>query len=310
MPMLVGGPLSIAALVIVAAETNLLAPGAKLETVTGDLEFSEGPAWRPDGVLLFEDIPRNRIMQLSRDGKVSVYREPSGHSNGLAFDAKGRLVAAEGNSQGGGRRISRTEKNGRVTSVVDSYQGKRLNSPNDLAIDRKGRIYFTDPRYGSTDGVVQDKEAVYRVDPNGTVTRIIDTLARPNGIALAPDERTLYVSDNNKSGSRRALWAFELSPAGVPLRPRVVYDFGAGRGVDGMAIDREGRIWATAGTGDKAGVYVLTPAGELLTVIATPEDPTNCTFGGPGRRTLFVTTAHLLLRIETRVQGKASPPGK
>jgi len=299
----------------VADDPKLIPPAAALERVVGDLEFSEGPAWRPDGVLLFEDIPRNRIMQLDAAGKVTVFREPSGRANGLCFDKEGRLLAAEGNSRDGGRRISRTEKDGRVVTLADKYMGKRLNSPNDLTVDASGRVYFTDPRYGSQDGVEQDKEAVYRIDADGTVTRVIDSVSRPNGIAIAPDQKTLFVSDNRADGKQRVLLAFDLSADGSATNGRVLHDFGAGRGIDGMTVDAAGRIWATAGSRDQAGVHVFAinperTAAKLLTVVRTPEDPTNCTFGGPKRDVLYVTTARSLFRLQTAVQGHASPPGK
>jgi gluconolactonase len=303
----------IAPQIVIAQE--FLAPGAKLEKVVGDLRFSEGPAWHPDGHLLFEDIPRDRIMKLDAGDKVSVFREPSGHSNGLAFDKDGRLVAAEGNSTGGGRRISRTEKDGKVVTLADRSNGKRLNSPNDLAIDAAGRIYFTDPRYGSTDGVEQDKEAVYRIDPDGKLTRIIDSVSRPNGIAIAIDQKTLYVADNREGGAKRVLMAFDLSSAGAATNGRVLYDFGSGRGIDGMTLDSAGRIWAAAGSKEKAGVHVFEvnadrTSAKLLTVVNTPEDPTNCTFGGTGRDVLYITTSTSLFRIRASVKGIASPPGK
>jgi gluconolactonase len=294
---------------------DLLAPGATLEKVVGDLRFSEGPAWHPDGYLLFEDIPRNRIMRLDAGDKASVFREPSGRANGLCFDREGRLVAAEGNSSDGGRRISRTEKDGRVTTLADRFAGKRLNSPNDLTIDAAGRIYFTDPRYGNQDGVEQDKEAVYRIDPDGKLTRIIDTVTRPNGIAISPDQRTLYVADNREGGAKRVLVAFDLASDGSASNGRVLHDFGAGRGIDGMTIDSAGRIWATAGTKENAGVHVfeISPnrqAARRITIVKTPEDPTNCTFGGPQRDVLYVTTATSLFRIRASVKGSSALPGK
>lgn len=297
------------------AAQELLAPGAKIEKVVGDLRFSEGPAWHSDGYLLFEDIPRDRIMKLDAEDKGTVFREPSGHSNGLTFDKEGRLIAAEGNSAGGGRRISRTEKDGRVVTLADRYNGKRLNSPNDLTIDAAGRIYFTDPRYGSQEAVEQDKEAVYRIDPDGKLTRIIESVSRPNGIAISIDQKTLYVADNREGGAKRVLMAFDLSSGGNATNGRVLYDFGSGRGIDGMTLDSAGRIWATAGSKEKAGVHVFEvnadrTSAKLLTVVKTPEDPTNCTFGGPGRDVLYFTTATSLFRVRTSVKGVASPPGK
>ncbi len=311
--------LGLATLVIAAAtavETPLLAPGAQWEKVVGDLKFSEGPAWHPDGFLLFEDTPRNRTMKLAPGDKVSVFREPSGRANGLAWDARGRLVVCEGNSSDGGRRVVRLDRTGKKAQVLaERYADKRLNSPNDLAIDRRGRIYFTDPRYNNRANVEQDKEAVYRIDPDGKLTRIVDSLTRPNGINVTPDARTLYVADNAAPGGVVKLWAFDLDARGDASNPRVLYDFGGGRGIDGMTLDRDGRIWTTAGTKDKAGIYVFEPDGKratatLAATIPMPEDPTNCTFGGKNRDILYVTTTASLFRIKTTVRGQASPPGK
>ena len=297
------------------AEPNLLAPGAALEKVTGDLKFGEGPAWNAQGgFLLFEDGPANRMMKLGPDGKVSVFREPSGRSNGLAWDAQGRLVACEGNGDGG-RRVSRTEKDGKVVTLADRYQGKKLNSPNDITIDGKGRIYFTDPRYSHRENLELDKEGVYRIDPDGKLTRIIDSLTRPNGILVSKDGKTLYVADNASPGGVVTLVAFDLDGRGDAKNGRVLYDFVSGRGIDGMALDAEGRIWATAGTKEKAGVYVFQldakrTKASLVTVVKTPEDPTNCTFGGKDRKVLFITTTASLFKIQAAVTGQAGPPGK
>jgi gluconolactonase len=311
-------PMGLAGLVLsltTAAETPaLLAPGAQWEKVVGDLKFSEGPAWNPDGTLLFEDTPRNRTLKLDPADKVSVFREPSGRANGLAWDARGRLVVCEGNSTEGGRRVVRLHKDGKVEVLAERYQNKRLNSPNDLTIDRRGRIYFTDPRYNNRENVEQDREAVYRIDPDGKLTRIIDSLTRPNGIVVTRDGRTLYVADNASPGGVVKLWAFDLSPRGDASNPRVLHDFGGGRGIDGMTLDRDGRIWTTAGTKDRAGIYVFEPdraraTARLASTIPMPEDPTNCTFGGKRRDILYVTTTASLFRIRTAVRGQDSPPG-
>ena len=284
--------------------------------MAGDLKFGEGPAWHPEGFLIFDDIPANRTMKLDAADRVSVFREGTGAANGLAFDAKGRLIACEGSGPPGGRALVRIEKDGTRTVLADRYQGKRLNSPNDLAIDSRGRVYFTDPRYVRRETMELDREAVYRVDPDGTLTRIVDTVTRPNGIALSADGRTLYVADNARDAGVATLLAFDLDERGGAGKGRVVYDLGTGQqGIDGMTLDTEGRIWATAGTGDKAGILVLAfeAAGSrarLVTFLAMPEDPTNCTFGGPGRDILYVTTASSLYRIRTAVRGREGLPGK
>jgi gluconolactonase len=301
-----------------AAETPpLVAPGAQWEKVVGDLKFSEGPAWHPDGFLLFEDTPRNRTMRLDPGDKVSVFREPSGRANGLAWDARGRLVVCEGDSTpDGGRRVVRLDKTGKELQVLaERHQDKRLNSPNDITIDRRGRIYFTDPRYNNRDNVEQDKEGVYRIDPDGKLTRIVDSLTRPNGIVVTPDGRTLYVADNASPGGVVTLVAFDLDGKGNASNSRVLHDFGGGRGIDGMTLDTDGRVWATAGTKDKAGMYVFQPdrkraTATLVSTIPMPEDPTNCTFGGKKRDVLYVTTTASLFRIRTTVRGLPTPPGK
>jgi sugar lactone lactonase YvrE len=295
--------------------TRLLAPGARMEKVVGDLEFGEGPAWHPDGYLVFEDVPTSRTLKLDADDKVSVYRADTAAANGLAFDRDRRLVACEGNGGEGGRRVARIEKDGRRTVLADRYQGKRLNSPNDLAIDGKGHIYFTDPRYSKRENMELDKEGVYRIDPDGTLTRVVDSLTRPNGILVTADGQTLYVADNAGPGGVATLVAFDLDARGDTKNGRVLYDFGGGRGIDGMALDAGGRIWATAGTKEKAGIYVFAPDARraratLVTVIPMPEDPTNCTFGGLRRDILYITTTSSLHRIRTGVRGQGSPPGK
>jgi gluconolactonase len=307
--------LLLAAAPATATELPPFPDSSRLEKVYADIKFGEGPAWNAqEQFLLFEDTPRNRTMKLDRAGKVSVFREPSGRANGLAWDLQGRLVICEGNSDGG-RRISRIEKDGKVVTLADKYQGKKLNSPNDLTIDGKGRIYFTDPRYSHRESLELDKEAVYRIDPDGKLTRIIDSLTRPNGILVTKDGKTLYVADNASPGGVVTLVAFDLDARGDASNGRVIYDFQAGRGIDGMAIDGKGRIWATAGTKEKAGIYVFEPdalrkKANLVHVVKMPEDPTNVTFGGKDRDILYITTTAALYRLPTSVKGQASPPGK
>ncbi len=183
--------------VAVPAQDHIMSPKAKPEVVS-TVAFTEGPAYHEDGSVYFTDVSNNRIMR-SAPGKqprssrmIEVYRHPSNRAKGLVFDLEGRLVACEG----GSRRVTRTENDGRITVLAGSYQEKPFNSPNDIDVDTQGRIYFTDPRYGNRSGMELDKEAVYRIDPDGKVSRIIDDLERPNGIAVSPDQKTLYVVDN------------------------------------------------------------------------------------------------------------------
>jgi sugar lactone lactonase YvrE len=192
-----------------------------------------------------------------RAGTVSTFREPSGRANGLIFDPQGRLIAAEGANTGGNRRVSITERDGTVRTLADRYGGKRFNSPNDLAVDAQGRVYVSDPRYVGAEPRALEDEAVYRIDPDGTVAKLATTASKPNGLAVSPDGTRLYVSDN---GPRRAaLLALDLDPSGAVARPRVLKDFGNGRGIDGMTVTADGRIVAAAGAGILAGVYVYAP---------------------------------------------------
>ncbi len=286
--------------------------------------FTEGPAWHPSGNVFFSDVTNNRIMRLDPKGKLHVYRFPSGRANGLLFDHQGRLVACEGGWEGGNRRVTRTEPDGTITVLASHYQGKRLNSPNDLTIDRRGRIYFTDPRYGPrddlemTDSQGRIVEGVYRIDPDGTLTRIIaHEVVRPNGIAVSPDQRWLYVVDNDNltlQGNRK-IWRFRLREDGsVDLKSqKAIFDFSPGRGGDGMAVDTQGRLYVAAGTilptkttttKYRAGIYILSPEGKQLGFIRVPEDMvTNCCFGGPDRRTLYITAGHKLWSIRVNATG-------
>src|SRR5262245_15210144 len=292
------------AFVMFVAGNPIVPEGAKLEKLWGDGEFTEGPAYGPDGCVYFSDIG-NRIMRFDpRTMKTTVYREPSGRANGLDFDPQGRLVACEGANTGGNRRISVTEEDGTVRTLADRWNGKRFNSPNDLTVDMKGRVYFTDPRYVGGEPREIETESVYRIDPDGTVTQIITDVEKPNGIILSPDMKTLYLADNNPKGKRELL-SFPLKPDGTVGPKKVLYDFGSDRGIDGMCVDVKGNIYATAGDGPTGGVYVFTPEGKKLAFIPTPETPTNCAFAGKDRKTLYVTAGKSLYRIGLGIEGFA-----
>lgn len=284
--------------------------------------FLEGPAAHPNGDIYFTDIVNNRILRKSSQSPyASVYRMPSGRANGLIFDPQLRLLACEGNEFGpndGHRRITRTNlETGAVEILTDHFEGQRYNSPNDIAIRTNGQIFFTDPCYGDRSTMQMQHESVYRIDTNGDVTRVLTQpeIQRPNGIALSPDEQTLYVVDACPvPGGNRKIWAFDLSEDGRPTGQRLVIDFAPGRGGDGMCVDSRGFLFIAAGIarprGDHEtqdvppGIYVVSPDGQVQGRIPIPEDVlTNCTFGGSDLKTLLVTAGRTLYQIRLKYPG-------
>lgn len=262
----------------------------------GAIGATEGPAWK-DGSLYFTD--GKHINRLGPEGKTTVFRHNA--SNGLLFDRQGRLVACES----GLRRVTRTENDGRIKVLADRFEGKRFNSPNDLCMDSKGRIYFTDPRYGPRGDMELKVEGVYRIESPGKVTRVLcDGAERPNGILISPDDRFLYIADNNNNthGGSRKLLRYTLDSNGdvQPGTRKVIFDWKDGRGPDGMKMDAAGRIYVAAGTNKandyettrfKAGCYTLSPSGRLIDFIPTsPDECCNCAFGGQDGKTLFITS--------------------
>jgi gluconolactonase len=285
----------------VAGSADVVAPGAALEKVWSEGTFTEGGALDRDGSILFSDIG-DRIMRFDpKSGKTTVFREPSGRANGLIFDAVGRLIVAEGANTGGGRRVSITARDGTVRTLADRFNSKRFNSPNDVAVDRMGRVYVSDPRYEGNEPRELDNEGVYLIDYEGYVIPLETTAFKPNGLALSPDEKTLYVADNG--GRRRALIAAERGANGRLGRTKVIHDFGAGDGIDGMTVTTDGRIVAAGGAGDQKGVIVLAPDGKILATIPTPEEPANVEFGGDDGKTLYICAGKSLYRIKTTMTG-------
>jgi gluconolactonase len=292
------------------AETpSVIAPGAKLEKVFGEGEFTEGGAMDVDGSILFSDIG-NRILRYDpKTGKTTVFREPSGRANGMMFDGRGRLIVAEGANVGGNRRVTITERDGTIRALADRYNDKRFNSPNDVAVDKDGRVYVSDPRYVGDEPRELDIEGVYVISLEGYVTGLDLSVSKPNGLAISPDGKTLYVSDN--SARRRVLIAARIGDRGKVAEPKVIHDFGNQRGIDGMTVTTDGRIVAAAGSGEKAGVYVFSPQGKLLEVIPTPEGPANVEFGGEDGKTLYICAGRSLYRIKTTMTGfRLWPPAK
>ena len=283
---------------------------------------TEGPAW--DGeALLFTSIQQSRIMRYdSATGASTIYREDTNFANGLMFDPDGVLYACEG----GARRVVRYETDGSATSLTEGFEGKRLNIPNDLAIDLQGRVWFTDPYYEGSGGDWSedvanknlDHDSVYRLDPKAdgswSINRVTFDTTRPNGLLFSLDHSVLYVAQSGRRKDElRQLRAYPVNDDGSLGDKEVLHDFGAHRGIDGMCLDTEGNLVATAGWaqgGPGPSIYVFSPSGEVLERHDVPVDrPTNCTFAEDGLSTLYVTTIDgYLFRVETERQGRLLYP--
>lgn len=264
--------------------------------VAGPFSFTEGPVW--DGTaLLFTDIPSSRLLRYDpASGATTVHREGTNAANGLHFDRRGALYVCEGK----GRRLARYEADGGVTVLAAGFEGRRLNSPNDVTSDAAGRVWFTDPRYGEDRADMElDHESIFRLDPPAdgagewAIARVTFDTSRPNGLVFSPDGRTLYVAESPPAPQgNRQLRAYPVGDDGSLGAVRLLHDFGEHRGIDGMRTDAAGNIvaacgWATGGPGPRIGVFA--PDGTILAEHPTPTNPTNCVFGDADRRGLYVT---------------------
>lgn len=293
-----------------------LGPARTLILLDGERPFTEGPAVAPNQDVYFSEMRSRRILRYTpNSASCSVFREDSNKSNGLAFDAAGRLVICE---EATGR-ITRTNlADDEPEVLVERYGGQPLADVNDLAIDRAGRIYFTS-RPKNLDPAQGNVSALYRLDTDGRIERLLarPDVQMPNGLAISADQKTLYLIDSNgAAGGRRVLESYRLSPRGELSNRRLVHDFGSGRGGDGMCLDGQGNLYVAAGLHATRksttetleilpGIHVFSPSGRLLAYRETPEDTvTNCTFGhGASARTLYVTCGRRLLAIETKSGG-------
>ena len=288
---------------------------AQAPEIATTVAFTEGPVVDRDGNVYFTELVFQRIMKLTPKGVLTVFRERSNNANGMLIDPEGRLIACEGaESQRMGvlqtfkTQVTRTDlKTGKIEVLADNYQGKPFVGPNDVTIDSKGRLYFTDLTGG----------AVYRLDAPGKIVRILSTpeIQRPNGIQISPDDSTLYLIEaNGAQGGARMIRAYDLRPDGTVTNMRVHYNFSPGRSADGMSIDSQGNLYASAGMGQlrgtsetldtKTGIYVISPKGALLKFIPIPEDYiTNNAFGGPDMKTLYVTAGKTLYKLRTDIAG-------
>lgn len=287
----------------------------EFEQIAGPFAFTEGPAWDGKG-LVFTDIPNGRIMRYDpQTGETIVFRTGTNEANGLMFDQAGQLYGCEG----GGRRVVRYNADGTTTVVADQFEGKRLNSPNDLAFDRQGRLWFTDPRYTDReDDLELGHQSVFRADPQSdgswTLRRVTYDTTKPNGLLISPDQKWLYVAQSHYGeGNKRELRAYPIKEDGAVGQYEVLHNFYPHRGIDGMCLDREGNIIATAGwqqSGPGPMIYVFAPNGRVLETHPVPVDrPTNCTFGGDDLKTLYVTASACLFRVQTERTGYLIYPG-
>jgi gluconolactonase len=282
---------------------------APVERLASGFRWIEGPVWFADaGALLFSDIPNDRILRWIDGAGVSVFREPSGFANGNTRDREGRLVTCSH----GARAVLRTELDGSITILADRYQGKRLNSPNDVVVRSDGSIWFTDPHYGikaDYEGGRAEQELpcnVYRLDPgSGTLTVVADDFAGPNGIAFSPDERTLYVADTGAmfdAAATRHIRAFDVGADGTLNGDRVFHSVLPGA-ADGFRCDEDGNLWTSAGD----GVHCIAPDGTLLGKIRIPEIVSNLTFGGRHRSRMFICGTTSLYAVHLNRRGVQWP---
>jgi gluconolactonase len=283
---------------------------AKMEVLHTGMRWGEGPVWFADAqFLLFVDIPRSQILRWIEDQPVSVFRSPSNHANGNTRDRQGRLVTCES----GGRRVTRTELDGSIMVIVDRYQGKRFNSPNDIVVRSDDTIWFTDPDYGILTDYTGDKAEgeigrcnVFRFDPRvGDLRVATDEMVKPNGLAFSPDERVLYIADSGASHGPdlpHHILAFDVGDDGKLSNRRVLAVIEPGI-PDGMRVDVDGNIWTSAGD----GVHCIAADGELIGKIRVPETVANLAFGGSKRNRLFITAGGTLYGLFTGTRGVLRP---
>jgi gluconolactonase len=311
--------------------SQVFAPGAKLEKIYEGGHLTEGVAVAPDGAVFFSDITFTTVTGMQgghilrydpKSGKTVVYRSPSGMSNGIKFDAQGRMIVAEG-ADYGGRRITRTDlATGKSVILAGLFEGKPFNSPNDIAIDSQGRIYFSDPRYLGHEPIEQPVMAVYRLDPDGKVHRIITDAGKPNGVAISPDQKTLYVVTNDDGllgfdrlpkgtaarKGRMELAAYDLHADGSATFRKRLVNYAPEDGPDGLVCDAAGNLFTTVRNEKRFGISVYSPSGEELAYLPTPELPTNVGFGRGGEATtLYITAGGSVYRIKTLAPGYQLP---
>ncbi len=278
-------------------QAQTIRPTGEIEKVRGDFEFTEGPAWDASTrTLYFTDIPPALIYQMKPDGEISVFREDSGHSNGLLATSDGRLLACEMD----GQVVSHDLKTSDKKVLAKQYEGQRFNACNDLILDDRGGVYFTDPLFRAPEPLPQGLQAVYYVAPDATVSRVTEGLAAPNGVALSPDGKTLYVIPSMQA----EMLAYDVGADGMLSGKRVFCTLKqpAGKsdtGGDGMVVDVQGNLYITT----HLGIQIFDPSGNHRGTVTFPEQPANVTFGGPDRKTMYVTARTGLYRVEMPIAG-------
>jgi gluconolactonase len=264
----------------------------RIDKVATGYAFTEGPAWSPMGFLIFSDIPNNKLLKFTPGEAASGFRENSNGANGNRFDAQGRLYTCESHT----RRVTRTDKKGKVEVLAERWQGKRLNAPNDLAIRKEGDVYFTDPAFGNQQDTRElDFFGVYRISRKGELEVVAKPKGRPNGIALSPDGRTLYVTNSDEKNVR----AYDLDKSGAASNERALIS-GIEGVPDGICVDEKGNLYVAANQ-----ILVYSPDGKPLGMIPTEETPSNCTFGDPDLGSLYITARTSVYRARLDVKGIA-----
>jgi gluconolactonase len=262
----------------------------RIDKVAAGYAFTEGPAWSPSGFLIFSDIPNNKLLQFTPGQPANVFRENSSGATGNRFDAQGRLYSCESHS----RRVTRTDKKGKVEILAERWQGKRLNAPNDLAIRKDGDIYFTDPAFGNQQDTRElDFFGVYHISRKGDLEVVAKPKGRPNGIALSPDGRMLYVSNSDEKNVR----AYDLNKNGEASNERTLIS-GMEGVPDGICVDEKGDLYVAANH-----VLVYSPEGKPIGMIQIEETPSNCSFGDPDLGSLYITARTSVYRVRLDVKG-------
>jgi gluconolactonase len=260
------------------------------ERMAANRKFVEGPVWAKDGYLLFSDVPARHIIKLSAEGP-SIFRAESNGANGNAFDDKGRLYTCESHT----RRVTRTDKKGNIEVLAERYEGKRLNAPNDIVVSRSDHVYFTDPAFGPSQSESRELTfyGVYHITPKGELNLIARPEGRPNGIALSPDGKMLYVANSDERNVR----VYDIGKNGIPTNERVLIS-GIEGVPDGMKTDEKGNLYVTA-----KQVYVYAPDGKQLATITVAETPSNCAFGDADLKGLYITARTSVYRVRLDVKG-------